>query len=463
MTVVKKVLFEPFKKQLDFLEAVFSKKYNFVLFGGSIRGGKTFVAIGAGLLLAKMYPKSKWVIVRNTLQTLKLNTIPSFWKVCPTKFVQSYNQDIQTVTFTNGSQIIFLGENYADDKDLNRFKGLECNGFILEEMNELQEVTFNKCIERAGSHIIEKQPPPLIMGTCNPTNNWVKDKIYNRWKSNDMPDNWLYIPSKITDNPYIPADYLESLKSMPKYQYEVFVEGNWDIQLKVGGEFYKSFELEKHVGACSYDPLLPLHVSFDENVNPYLPVGIFQIERSNIKQIYEIAGVNPNNTIKSVCSEICKKYAGHNAGMFVYGDATSRKDDVKLEKGHNFFTLIREELKQFSPQMRVSSSNPSVAMRGYFINRVLENNFDGITIKIDDRCKRTINDFILTKEAADGTKNKEMETDPNTKVRSQKTGHFTDLFDYMICFAFMDSFIKLQRGGVGAIVSTGKNISKHQF
>ena len=149
--------------------------------------------------------------------------------------------------------------------------------------------------------------------------------------------------------------------------------------------------------------------------------------------------------------------------MFVYGDATSRKDDVKLEKGHNFFTLIREELKQFSPQMRVSNSNPSVAMRGYFINSVLENNFDGITIKIDDRCKRTINDFILTKEAADGTKNKEMETDPNTKVRSQKTGHFTDLFDYMICFAFMDSFIKLQRGGVGAIVSTGKNISKHQF
>ncbi|WP_323162251.1 hypothetical protein, partial [Pseudomonas fluorescens] len=90
-------------------------------------------------------------LVRSTLQTLKLNTIPSFVKICPTNFVKKYNQDTQTVTFQNYSQIIFLGENYADDKELNRFKGLEVNGFLLEEINELQQKTFYKCIERAGS------------------------------------------------------------------------------------------------------------------------------------------------------------------------------------------------------------------------------------------------------------------------------------------------------------------------
>lgn len=200
----KQILFESFPKQDEFLEAVFSNKYTFILYGGAIRGGKTFAGLGALLLLCKKYKNSKWVIVRNTLQTLKLNTIPSFRKICPTSFIKSYNQDTQTVTFQNGSEIIFLGENYADDKELNRFKGLECNGFLFEEINELQQKTFYKGIERAGSHIIENQPPPLILATCNPTNNWVKELIYNKWKLGSLPEKWLYIPSKITDNPFIP-------------------------------------------------------------------------------------------------------------------------------------------------------------------------------------------------------------------------------------------------------------------
>jgi PBSX family phage terminase large subunit len=277
----KQILFESFPKQDEFLEAVFGGKHNFILYGGAIRGGKTFAGLGALLLLCKVYHKSKWVVVRNTLQTLKLNTIPSFRKICPIAFIKSYNQDTQTVTFTNESQIIFLGENYADDKDLNRFKGLECNGFLLEEINELQQKTFFKAIERAGSHILPKQPRPLILATCNPTNNWVKELVYDKWKLNGLPDNWLYIPSKITDNPYIPEDYKQSLKSMPPYEYEVFVNGNWDLQERTGAEFYKYFSLDKHVKPCHYNPDLPLHISWDENVNPYLPCGIFQIQGYN--------------------------------------------------------------------------------------------------------------------------------------------------------------------------------------
>lgn len=463
MTDNKQVLFESFPKQEEFLKAVFSFKYNFIMYGGAIRGGKTFAGLGALLLLCKKFPNSKWVVVRNNLQTLKRTTIPSFNKICPTSFIRSYNQDTQTVSLTNGSQILFLGENYDDDKDLNRFRGIECNGFLIEEINEIQEVTFYKCIERAGSHIIPNQPKPMILATCNPANNWVKSNVYDLFKANKLPDNWLYIPSRITDNPFIPADYLESLKSMPRYQYEVFVEGNWDIQLKVGGEFYKCFELDKHVRQCAYNPNLPLHISFDENVNPYLPMAVYQIDGKKIMQIDEIAGINPNNTIKAVCSEFIRKYNNHTAGLFIYGDATSKKADVKLEQGHNFFRLILDALQQFKPRLRVGTSNPSVAMRGSFINAIFENEFDGISIAIDPSCKRSVNDFILTKESADGTKNKEMETDPQTKVRSQKTGHYSDCFDYMTTQAFADSFAKYQRGGANIRPHVGKNYSKNLY
>ena len=34
---------------------------------------------------------------------------------------------------------MFMTEDYANDKDFDRFKGLEVNGFLLEQIEELQE------------------------------------------------------------------------------------------------------------------------------------------------------------------------------------------------------------------------------------------------------------------------------------------------------------------------------------
>ena len=464
----KEILFEPSPKQFEFIEAVFSDKYKYILFGGAIRGGKTYAGLGTLLLLCKFYPYSRWAIVRDTLQTLKRNTIPSFNKICPRNFIKSYNQDTQTVTFNTGAQILFFSENYADDKDLDRWKGLEVNGFLFEEINECQEQSFYKAIERAGSHIPPakyKKPKPLVMGTCNPTKNWVKTVFYDKYKSDTMPPDFCYIPSKITDNPYVMADpdYVASLKNMPTYQYMVYVEGNWDVQLKIGGEFYKCFELDKHVGNCQYDPLLPLHISWDDNVNPYLPVGIFQILGKELRMIDEIVGVNPNNTVKAVCNEVIRKYQGHISGMFVYGDSTANKEDTKMEKGYNFYRLIMDALIQFHPVNRVTASNPSVVMRGNFINTILEKEVSGIQFMVDERCVNAINDFILLKEDADGTKLKEMETDPKTKVRYQKVGHFTDLTDYIICSAFATEFNQWQRGGATIKINTGKTVHRHSY
>jgi hypothetical protein len=263
-----------------------------------------------------------------------------------------------------------------------------------------------------------------------------------------LPEGWLYIPAKITDNPHLTDAYKENLKNMPRFQYEVFVEGNWDVQMKTGGEFYKCFEVNKHVSKTYYNPELPLHISFDDNVSPYLPVGIFQIVGKNIYMIDEIAGVTPNNTVKSVCNEFARKYPSHDAGLFIYGDATASKEDTKLEKGYNFYRLITDALQKYRPTLRVLRSNPSVKMRGDWINTIFEKEYNGIKIVIGTNCKKTINDFIAVKEAPDGTKNKETATDPNTKKSFQVVGHFSDLTDYLICSAFSNDFLQYQRGGV---------------
>jgi hypothetical protein len=86
-----------------------------------------------------------------------------------------------------------------------------------------------------------------------------------------------------------------------------------------------------------------------------------------------------------------------------------------------------------------------------------------IEVIISPKCVNTINDFVLTKEAPDGTKNKEMDTDSLTKVRFQKVGHFSDLFDYFMCSAFASDFSTYQRGGIVRAPVYGKNPSKHGY
>ena len=446
-------------KQSEAMNLLESGKLNFILYGGAIRGGKSVWGLSALLVLCTVYPKSRWCIIREDMEKIRTTTIPSFQKINPSGKLR---QSPYEYTHPNGSVILFKSESYDRDKDLDWMKGLEVNGFLFEEINECQEQTFYKAFERAGAWIIEglseeEQPKPIILATCNPTFGWVKKVIYDKWKTSTLPDRWAYVPAKITDNPHLPQAYIDNLTNMPRYQYEVFVNGNWDISLKVGGEFYKCFELDKHVAPPKYNKDLPLHISWDDNVNPYLPRGIFQIQGKTITMIDEIAGVNPYNTVKSVCNEIIRKYQSHTAGMFVYGDATAQKEDTKLEKGHNFYKLIIDNLEQFRPVKRVLKSNPSVVMRGNWINTVLENELGGVKVIIGEHCRFSINDLILIKEAADGTKNKEMDTDPKTKVRFQKYGHFTDLFDYIMCSAFNQEFAAYQTLNQSRMVITGHN------
>lgn len=380
------------------------------------------------------------------------------------QYIKEFNRNTYTLTWNNGSQIVFMAESFDSDKELNRFRGLEINGGFIDEVNEIQEATFDKIIERSGSWFHSKECPTKILMSCNPSLNWVKTRFYDKWKTGTLPPKTAYIQAFITDNPYIPQEYLDSLKLLPRYQYEVFVEGNWDIALKQGGEFYKCFELDKHVGHCEYDPTMALHISWDENVNPYLPCGIFQIEGKAIRMIDLILGRNPRNTIKDVCNDFKRKYPNHTAGLFIYGDATSQKADVKIEKGHNFFRLIQTELLDYKPVMRIAASNPSVAMRGNFINTILEKELNGISFMIDDKLKEAINDFINLKEAADGTKNKTMATDPKTKTRYQEWGHITDLTDYLICYAFANEYAQYQKGGLSFLPSYGRNSNaKHAY
>lgn len=178
---------------------------------------------------------------------MKRNLLPTFntfIELGVGQYVKKFDQTMMTVTFINGSQLMFMSESFSEDKELNRFKGLEINGAGMDEINEMQEATFNKLIERSGSWTKAGEVPPKIIGTCNPSHGWVKERFYDKWRDKKLPKGWAYVPALITDNPYVSKTYLESLRrNMPQWEYEVFVNGNWDMKLE--GVLFARNELKR--------------------------------------------------------------------------------------------------------------------------------------------------------------------------------------------------------------------------
>lgn len=228
------VIFDAFSRQREFIEALLSGKYRYLVFGGAIRGGKSYLLVALTLLFCRVWPGSRWAIVRKDLPTLKRNVLPVFEKLRPPNFCDPVNKSDWTARCKNGSLIIFHTESRKDDPDLDRWKGLEVNGFLFEEINECLEKTFHKGIERAGSYIIprigkDKQPPPMVLGSCNPTKNWVKRVFYDPWEKGKLEPPFFYMPSRIFDNPHLPEEYKESLKNLPEQEYNRFVLGDWSV------------------------------------------------------------------------------------------------------------------------------------------------------------------------------------------------------------------------------------------
>lgn len=230
--------FEATAKQQELMGVIASGEFTIVGFGGGIRGTKTWGALAAIITLCKVYPGSRWAIVRTDLPTLRRNTIPSFNKLraLARNFVGEINQSTWSAKCANGSEIIFFPEQFDRDPDLDRWKGLEVNGFLFEEANEMNEKSFYKGIERAGSWIIPPtehnpnpaQPKPYLICTFNPAANWVKRKFYDPWKAGTIKKPYYFLPTTIADNPYASDDYKESLKNLPPDEYRRFVEGDWE-------------------------------------------------------------------------------------------------------------------------------------------------------------------------------------------------------------------------------------------
>ena len=415
-------------RQSTAFDAATSGQFRVIVFGGAIRGGKTYWLLLTLTSLCLEYPRSRWVIIRKSLPDLKRTTFPSFASILSdgiSDYVLSWNRDTQVVQFINGSELMFMAESFDEDKDLNRFKGLEVNGAGLDEVNELQEQTFYKVQERIGSwNKAEGRPPIVCLATCNPANNWVKSIIYERYKEGTLPSKWTFIPSKITDNPHIPAEYLESLKELPPVQYARFVEGDWDVMDDVANPFLYEWKDEQHIDdSVQLNSNLPVYVSVDFNINPLCALVIQHLGRGAVV-VDEIK--IEKGSIEAFCDAVLA--LGIPMGLIrITGDAMGKGGTVQQRDNSSAYTMIKRRL-QLSDSQFLIPANPTHYNSRIDCNAALRR----LDIKVNSkRCKGFVFDA------------KQVQCDANGSIIKSNRKNLTERADFLDCFRyFVNAILK---------------------
>lgn len=253
--------------------------------------------------------------------------------------------------------------------------------------------------------------------------------------------------SNYTHNKWIPAEFiafLMDLKLKNPYYWEVYCNGKWGNK-QLGGRFYKNFDLGKNTLNYQYNESLPLHISFDFNVNPYVSLSVWQQEGKRCYLIDEIAMEYPKNKTSDTCREFTRRFNAHKGGLFVYGDPSGKQDGTKNEAGYNDYKIIQNELDKFRPVLRVFNAHPPVKLRGDFINSIFAENFDDCFVYIYENSVYLKNDLLFGLEDSDGTKLKQKVKGEDGRSY-EKHHHFSDNMDYYLCYTLQESFRKYQDG-----------------
>lgn len=232
---------EPNEKQKLFLK---DKEHKFIAFGGARGGGKSWAVRAKACLLCVKWKGIKVMIVRKTYPELMENHINPLKELLKCgvkrKAVARYNDKNKEMRFPNGSRILF---RYCDtEKDVDRYQGTEVDVLFMDEATHFSEEQYKKisaCVRGVNNF------PKRVYLTCNPGgqgHGWVKRLFIDRqFKSGEIPENYVFYKSLVTDNKALmesDPEYLEFLEALPPKIKKAWLEGDFNI---LDGQFFEEF------------------------------------------------------------------------------------------------------------------------------------------------------------------------------------------------------------------------------
>jgi hypothetical protein len=381
------------------------------------------------------------------------------WKIEHEFHIQAGQMDL--IHKRTGNMMLSFG---MDDPE--KLKSIKDPSHILyDEFSDSTQADFAELRRRLRTNKVKKTQ---FWGAMNPVAGWWgRDYFFADPESDVIPlgrvessrSDTLIMKATYHDNPFVnPYEIQEKnreLAILDENNWIIYEEGNWG-KVMTGGEFYHQFKKRIHSGSVEYIPGLPVHISFDFNVLPYMTLIASQVTREavirkekpavlfTVRMIKEYTLKDPLNTTEACIGAFVDDFGQFNPDVFFYGDAMGNKRHEGTGNKTEF-KKVKEMLWKYTDPAsdRTFRSNPSVLQGRNFMNKILAEVeiVPGVYIQliIDNAMKETIKDFESVKLGADGML-KQRFKDPKTGQTWELFGHTSDAVKYLILKMFEDYF-----------------------
>ncbi|MGO1702430.1 MAG: phage terminase large subunit [Lactobacillus helveticus] len=195
-------------------------------------GGKS--ALGCLWIIegCQKYAGSRWLIGRSKLKTLKETTLNTFFELSSKLDLSdqyTYNSQSGVIYWNNGSEILLKDLfNYPSDPEFDSLGSLEITGAFIDECSQITLKAWQVVRSRIRYRLKDFNLSPKILGTCNPTKNWVYKNFYNPSNTGTLSFDKKFIAALPTDNKHLPQSYLDSLLAMEENSKQRLYYGNWE-------------------------------------------------------------------------------------------------------------------------------------------------------------------------------------------------------------------------------------------
>ena len=222
-----------------------SGKYKYLCHAGTAGSGKTFCDLGLLHIMCCNIPGVRFFIGRKSEKNLRQTTIPSYNEMKRKTRSEDESAVVNmTARYKNGSEILFIWCDDTKDTDLNNIRGLEVNGGLFEEGNQLSQKYFEVAKTRIGRWRPELCPP-FILVNLNPSAGWVKDLFYDNWIARTLPEKYYFLEFDETDAEQCSGvEYVKGLQDLAPEEYDRFVKNKWNYSVAanqlINFEWYKN-------------------------------------------------------------------------------------------------------------------------------------------------------------------------------------------------------------------------------
>lgn len=362
----------------------------------------------------------------------------------------------------NGSMVIihrktgnkflpFGGDNAESLKGIKDPTHIYC-----DEMDQFDKKDFDFLFSRLRTEKAKTQ----FIGAFNTERIFGKHWVLDLFFEGEFASKSVKLKTTFRDNYFLnQQDYYEKLCLIANGNMvllNAIANGEFGI-IRTGGEFWKEFREDKHIKPVRYNADHPLHIVVDENVNPYISIACWQVINKNINQVHEIPCEHPNNNAVKAANILCDwlDEIGYSNVIYLYGDSSGNKRSTVDANSISFFEKFMDEVRKrkYALMPRINKSNPRIQLSANFINDIYRSNLYGYSINISNECSTSVQDYIIVKEAPDGTMFKEKKKNKETGVTYEPFGHFSDIKRYFICMLLQMEFMewskrKSKRGSI---------------